>query len=247
MRETRCDTGTSMLISEFPVVVFDLFHTLTSLEAVKAPGHNTSVVLGITRDQWFRQLFEHSSDRLTGKVKDPHEIIERLAHAVDPGITSKIIAQAVENRMSRFNYALLHPDKDTLDTLQTLKDQKKKIGLVSNADVMEKAAWTESPLARFFDCAIFSCDVGVMKPDHAIYRICLDRLEATPAGCLYAGDGSHDELKGAQEVGLTTVLVTHVLKKMWPERILPARSYANYEIEKLSALLKLTRDHDLLR
>jgi putative hydrolase of the HAD superfamily len=111
---------------------------------------------------------------------------------------------------------------------------------VSNADVMEKAAWDDSPLAKYFDCVIFSCDVGMMKPDLSIYRMCLQKLKVEPVSCLYAGDGSHDELKSAQRLGMTTVLVTHVIKKMWPERLFRARSNADFEIERVSEILVIT-------
>lgn len=237
----------TMLIDHYPALVFDLFHTLTSVEAVNAPGQRTADILGVARKDWIDHLFAHSHERLTGRIKDPYVIVERLAHAIDPRIRSEVIARAVETRISRFKYALMHPDQDTLTTLQRLKDQKKKIGLVSNADIMEKAGWPDSPLAQFFDCAIFSCDTGYMKPEPEIYETCLHGLQVRPKSCIYGGDGSHSELKTARELGMTTVLVTHVIKEFWPDRILLARPHADHEIERLSALFTLSSDHDFLR
>jgi putative hydrolase of the HAD superfamily len=235
----------SLLIDRHSTLIFDLFHTLTSVEAVNAPGQRTADILGIPRKDWITYLFMHSHERLTGMIKDPYVIVERLAHAIDPRIRSEVIARAVETRISRFRYALVHPDQDTLSTLRRLKEQQKRIGLVSNADVMEKAGWPDSPLAQFFDCTIFSCDTGYMKPDPEIYEACLHGLQVRPGECMYSGDGSHSELKTARELGMTTVLVTHVVKKFWPERILLAQPYADYEIEHLSALFTLSSDHDL--
>lgn len=233
-----------MLVDHYSTVIFDLFHTLTSLEAVKAPGERTADILGVSRQDWNTQLIEHSYERLTGKIKDPYKIIEHLARAFNPSIQSDTVTRAVKTRTARFHYALKHPDKDTILTLQQLKEKKKKIGLVSNADVMEKAGWSDSPLCGFFDCAVFSCDAGYMKPDPEIYCACLTHLKVQPEECIYAGDGSHDELKTAHELGMTTVLVTHVIKNLWPERIPRARPYAVYEIVFLSELMTLARDHD---
>jgi putative hydrolase of the HAD superfamily len=235
-----------VLIDHYPTVIFDLFHTLTSLEAVKAPGPRTADILGVSRECWNTQLFENSYERLTGKIRDPYLIIERLAHAIDPSVHTETITRAVEVRTARFHYALEHPDTDTLETLQRLKNSNKKIGLISNADVMEKAGWKDSPLSQYFDSVVFSCDTGFMKPEPEIYHMCLKALDVSPSQCLYAGDGSHNELKTAKELGMITVLVIHVIKRLWPERIEGARPYARYEIDRLSELFSLTSDDDLL-
>ena len=236
-----------MLIDHFSTVIFDLFHTLTSLDAVNAPGPKTADILGVSRKDWNDRLFHYSHDRLTGKSKEPLQIMEHLALSIDPAISRELIARAVEVRTARFRYALQHPDQDTLTALSRLKNEKKTLGLISNADVMEKAGWGSSPLAQYFDHTVFSCDTGVMKPDAAIYRICLDALEVSPAQCIYAGDGSHNELKTAHELGMPTVLVTHVIRDLWRERIEDGRQYARYEIGPLSERFALSCDNDLLR
>ena len=37
--------------------------------------------------------------------------------------------------------------------------------------------WDETPLGGKFDATVFSCDVGVSKPDPRIYEIACERLE----------------------------------------------------------------------
>ena len=61
--------------------------------------------------------------------------------------------------------------------------------------------WDETPLGGEFDATVFSCDVGVSKPDPRIYEIACERLEVEPAECLFVGDGANDELPGAERVG----------------------------------------------
>jgi putative hydrolase of the HAD superfamily len=61
----------------------------------------------------------------------------------------------------------------------------------------------ERSLDSWFDVVIVSCEVGVSKPDPAIYRICLERLGVPAAGALFVDDRL-ENLRGAESVGLRT-------------------------------------------
>jgi putative hydrolase of the HAD superfamily len=67
--------------------------------------------------------------------------------------------------------------------------------------------WHRSPFAGLMDAEVFSCESGLRKPDPAIYLLSAKRLGVDPSACLYVGDGSYGELRGATEVGMTAVLV----------------------------------------
>jgi putative hydrolase of the HAD superfamily len=226
-----------MNLEKYRAVIFDLFHTLTSADALRAPGRGTSEVLGVAREDWNKQLLVYSDDRLRGKITDPFVIIERMAHALDPAIPDKTIKEAVKNRIERFRYALINIEDSTLDTLQELKETGKLIGLVSNADVNEVVGWEDSPLKPYFNSVVFSYRVGYIKPEREIYELALNELKVAPEDVLYAGDGGSDELRGAKEVGMTTALTIHVIKEFWPERVVKARKYADYEIDGIKGLL----------
>jgi len=218
-------------------VIFDLFHTLTSADVMRVPGRSTSEILGVSPDDWNEQLLVYSDDRLRGGITDPYEIIEKMAHAIDPAISVETIEAAVKNRIERFRHALMNIEESTLNTLSKLKSAGKMLGLVSNADVNEVAGWEGSPLEPFFDAVIFSCRVGYFKPEREIYEICLQELNVLPEECIYVGDGGSDELKGAKELGMTTVMTIHVIKHFWPERIAAARVHADQVFDGIEELL----------
>lgn len=226
-----------MNLEKYRAVVFDLFHTLTSGDVLRLPDRGTSEILGVSREDWNRQLFSYSDDRLRGKITDPFTIIERMAHAIDPKITQKTIAEAVKNRVERFRYALINIQESTLNTLEKLKQSGKLIGLISNADVNEVVGWEDSPLKKYFDSIVFSCRVGYVKPEREIYEIALEELGVMAEDVLYVGDGGSDELLGAKKSGMKTVLTTHVIRQLWPERIVKARRYADFEINELVELV----------
>jgi len=247
----------SNVISSKPVVIFDLFHTLTSVESmgrVETPandalhskyqfsetwstGPTTSQILGISRQAWNEQLLEKSRARLVGQWKDPFVFVEKMAHAIDPSIPSAVIKAAVVNRIDRFASAMRGIPTEHTDVLKKLKSMGKRLGLISNADVTEVAAWDQSPVADLFDSTIFSCVAGYVKPERQIYEVCLAQLGVLAKDCVYVGDGGSDELKGAKTIGMTTIIVTSEVERIWPEKLEERKKDADFVITYLMELL----------
>jgi len=220
-------------------VIFDLFHTLTGLESEWSDLPVTSDFLGIDRRTWDGVLHEKSRQRLTGELSDPFLILRDLAHQIDPTIADEKIRQAVAIRIRRFREALRRTPPANTDLLRQLRKSGLRLGLISNADKMEVASWADCPLAGLFDFEVFSCEVGLVKPEPTIYRTCLDGLALSPQECIYVGDGGSNELVGAREVGLTTVFVSGVIAELWPERIPARMAIADHHIKDLPEILPL--------
>ena len=218
-------------------ILFDLFHTLTSLESAWFSGPMTHEMLGVSKEDWNRQLLECSRDRLVGKMTDPYQIIRRMIRAIDPTLSEDRIVRATENRIQRFAGALIDIPPTTVSVLTALRRASKKLALVSNADVMEVQAWEQSPLAGLFHATLFSCYVGCAKPESEIYHLCLRQLDVRADECVFVGDGGSHELKGARAYGITTVMVTGLIQELWPDRIEERRAHADFVIEPLSDLL----------
>lgn len=220
-------------------VIFDLFHTLTGLESEWSDLPFTSDFLGIDRQAWNRALHGSSRQRLTGEQSDPFLIVRGLAHEIDPTISERRIREAVEIRLQRYRHSLQRIPQANVDALKRLRRAGLRLGLISNADKMEVASWAECPLSGLFDVEIFSCDVGLVKPEPAIYRKCLDGLNLAPGECMYVGDGGSNEMVGAREVGLTSVLVTGVIAELWPERIPSRLEITDHHITWMPEILPL--------
>lgn len=226
---------TATTIANKPAVIFDLFHTLTSLEAIA--GTHTCELLGVDRNAWNEQLLKHSPERLLGHITDPLEIIRRLARNINPDIAEDTIRTATESRVARFARSLIDIPQESIDVLRALKETGKKIGLVSNADYGEIAAWEKSPIASLFDSVLFSCYAGCKKPEPEIYLRSLEELSVTSDQAAFVGDGGSNELEGARKVGLTPVLFTGVINRMHPEKITARIPQADHVIDRLSQLL----------
>jgi putative hydrolase of the HAD superfamily len=220
-------------------IVFDLFHTLTGLESEWCDLPWTSDVLGIDRGVWNLALATQSRWRLAGEEKDAYRIVSRLARQINPALTDETVRRAVEVRTARFRHSLSKVPAANVETLKQLRTAGFRLGLISNADVMEVAAWTDSPLAGLFDVEVFSCTAGCVKPEPAIFAKCLDALKVTAGESMFVGDGSSDELVGAKSVGMKTVFVSGVIEELWPEKMPQRIALADYHIAWMPEVLGL--------
>ena len=220
-------------------VIFDLFHTLTARESEWSSLPWTSDMLGIARDRWDEVLLTRSRWRLIGEERDPYAILRALATEVDPGISDEKVRAALDVRLHRFRQSLVNVPGENLDTLRRLRAAGLRLGLLSNADAMEIAEWHASPLAGMFDVEIFSCEVGCVKPERAIYERCLNALDLPASECLFVGDGGSNELVGAREVGLSPVFVSGVIAELWPERVQARLALCDHHVERLPELLTI--------
>lgn len=100
-------------------------------------------------------------------------------------------------------------EPEVLSTLQTLKAEGYRMGLVSNltlrADLMRKDLQRWGLLDQL-DATVFSSEVGVRKPDPRIFQEALRRTGAEPAETVFVGDRLYDDVSGAQAVGMRGVL-----------------------------------------
>jgi putative hydrolase of the HAD superfamily len=223
----------------FKGVIFDLFHTLTGVESEASTLAPTSEILGIDRDAWNAALWRSSRWRLVGEVRDPVTIMRTVAHEMDPSIAEERIVRAVEVRQQRFRNALRRIPERNLTALQRVRNSGYRLGLISNADALEIAAWNESPLDGLFDSVVFSCDVGHVKPDAQIFTICLSALGLNAQECLFVGDGGSDELIGARAVGISCVFVSGVIDELWPDKVADRIVTADHHIKWLPELLPI--------
>ena len=97
--------------------------------------------------------------------------------------------------------------------LQSLKEKGILIGLISNCFSEEARVIRESILFPYFDAAYLSFEQKVQKPNPMIFERCMSELGVTAKECLYVGDGGSNELSGAKNCGITTVLTEFLTVK----------------------------------
>jgi putative hydrolase of the HAD superfamily len=92
--------------------------------------------------------------------------------------------------------------------LETLRERGLKLGLVSNAF---DPGWLlhrdleQMGLADRLDFSVFSSEVGVRKPHPAIFERALEALAVEADRAVFVGDRLYEDVRGAGELGMTTV------------------------------------------
>lgn len=96
---------------------------------------------------------------------------------------------------------------ETLETLKALKEQHYGIGLISNWDLSARTVLEENGLLPYFDHIVISSEVGVAKPEEAIFRKALQQSGAPGEQCLYVGDNYYDDVLGSRQAGMDSYLI----------------------------------------
>jgi len=92
--------------------------------------------------------------------------------------------------------------------LEALRARGLKLGLVSNAF---DPGWLlhrdleQMGLSERLDFAVFSSEVGTRKPHPAIFERALEALDVDSADAVFVGDRLYEDVRGAGNLGMTTV------------------------------------------
>lgn len=79
------------------------------------------------------------------------------------------------------------------------------IGLLTNNIAAFGDHWKATiPLDDLFDIVVDSSDVGLRKPDPAIYELICERLGVSPSSCVFVDD-NRDNVNAAAALGMATV------------------------------------------
>ena len=187
---------------KYRAIIFDLWQTLVpwDLEESERFHRRLAETVGVPPDRFWDAWVNghHLPNRNTGPIVDHfNALFGELG--VEPDLE-----EVLTMRRERTRKALV-PRPDVLATLDELRRRGHLLGVISVCTQDVPEVWDETPLGREFDATVFSCDVGVSKPDPRIYEIACERLDVEAGDCLFVGDGANDELPGAERAGMTAL------------------------------------------
>jgi len=194
---------------KYQAIIFDLVGTLVDIfsrrEYDRVLGEMAAALTIPPRE--FSQAWISGGDaRTMGTVISPMGSLLEVCRALR---FTPAQAQLELASQARLNYYLrnLKPRPDAVEVLTELKQRGHVIGLISNCATEMLASWQESPLSRLIESPVFSCSVGLKKPDHRIYEMAASTLGVRPQACFYVADGDNGELQGATDVGMHAVCI----------------------------------------
>ena len=194
---------------KYNAVIFDLFGTLVknlSIQEWREGLIEIATVFSVNPDSFIKLWFDRSDERMNGIVKNFQEDIEYICKELDTSVEDEKLRMATRIRFD-MTRNLKMPREEVLKVLSELKVRGYKTGLISDCSFETTLMWRSTPFPPLFDVVVFSCLVGVSKPDPRIYEYALGQLKLKPPDCLYVGDGGSRELKGANQVGMDAVLL----------------------------------------
>jgi putative hydrolase of the HAD superfamily len=207
-------------------VLFDFGHTLVDFRRTQEALHEA-----------YEHIRARIEAVAFMEVHELLDLVERVAGGVDRLVAESYEQRRMEelDQVALFNEALgaigfdlpvdvidhivaldhsaysksLAVEPDVLETLDRLRADGKRLGLVSNITLLPRLIREDldrMSLGSRLDGTVFSSEVGVRKPDPRIFREALERLGASPAETVFVGDRLYDDISGAQAVGMRAVL-----------------------------------------
>jgi len=163
--------------------------------------------LGVTHADVGRAFSTTRPARSTGAHADADEDLASVIHAlgIDPEPALIAHLRTLEHAHIEDGGVTLY--EDSLPVVRELRARGVKTALVSNCSHNTRPLVERLGLEDEFDQVILSVEVRAMKPDPAIYRITLERLDvADPSRAVFVDDQT-EYCDGAAAVGLQTFLI----------------------------------------
>jgi putative hydrolase of the HAD superfamily len=190
-------------------VLFDLFETLITESATRPPGASSlGERLGLEPGAFRKQWKQRRSAITLGRLSFVDAIAD-IGVALGSPVDAAQLEELRRERMRVKARPLEMIEASVIALIDQLLQRGKRIAVISNCFAEDVATWSESCLAKRVHLPVFSFDVGLAKPDPAIYREAMRRLGITPDAAVFVGDGDDDELIGATQAGL------HAFRAAW--------------------------------
>jgi putative hydrolase of the HAD superfamily len=121
-----------------------------------------------------------------------------------------------QEQVAWFNGIL--PSPHTRGVLEALKDRGLKLCIVSNAAFPPKSMRDQlrhHDLFDFFDATVYSSELGLRKPNAAIYQEALRLVDVRPDEAVFVGDRLREDVIGPRKAGIHPFL-THEFRQEHP-------------------------------
>jgi putative hydrolase of the HAD superfamily len=174
-----------------------------------------------------QQYFYAAFDKIAGFLSEQSkftrkQILNKLV--VDLQKKSSMYPRLFNDLLSEFNleqvllkdvlalFSTVKPDLSLYlgveNLLQSLKDQKIKLGLLTNGNVeTQQNKVSLLKLEKYFDAIMYARTLGICneKPNPKAFSAILSALHIKPEEAIYVGDNPHTDFLGAKKLGIKTI------------------------------------------
>jgi putative hydrolase of the HAD superfamily len=115
-----------------------------------------------------------------------------------------VLLEVESERLIGRLFGAMEPEEAMLDGVRAVRRTGVRTGLLSNS-WGDALAYDDALLDELFDAWVISSQVGLRKPDPAIYELAAERLGLPPGACVFVDD-LPGNLRPARALGMATVL-----------------------------------------
>ncbi len=131
-----------------------------------------------------------------------------LRGATGRGVDPEFASRALDRLWVEFGRAAAwRVYEDAVPTLEALRAEGRRLGVVSNWDSRLPRLLETLGLAHYFEVLGVSHLEGVEKPDPALFHRVLQRMGARPGDALHVGNEAALDVAGARAAGIPAVLI----------------------------------------
>ena len=226
---------------KYDAVIFDLLGTLVPSPLTQDYRHMVDRIadaLGLPRDEFFDRWMPVNNDRLLGTFGSSEGDIQHVASLFGLNVRDHQMAECVHSRRAAM-LEWLTPKTRTMNILTRLTELDIKLALVSDCSFDVPAVWERTPLSGMITTTVFSCVERLRKPDKGMYLRALAMLDVRAASALFVGDGGSDELRGAERLGISAVLLDDHPKDSSKEFRVDVQEWYGLSIADISDVVSL--------
>ena len=150
-----------------------------------------------------------------------HDVVQQVFAPLGPFPGFEAYFNALYDFFAEPRAWQLYPE--TRPTLTALQGRRYRLGVISNFDSRLFGLLDGLDIAHFFDPIVASTHAGAAKPEPAIFQHALAAHGLSPQEALHIGDSYDMDVVGAQNAGLTPVLLDRSDHKQSAEDALVVR------------------------
>lgn len=129
------------------------------------------------------------------------------------------------------------PFEDTEETLKYLKERGYMLGIIANQSLGTEKRLSQWGLLKYFDRIAASAELGVAKPDKAIFEKAFMLADCTPIDAVMVGDRLDNDIIPAKSLGMKTIWIRKGLSIYQDIKL--ANHIADHIIDTLSDLKEI--------